>query len=63
MYGLPAIGFMAYNIVNAQAQPGLLANYGGTFSQRATTCSLASAAAPLAGPCHALPTQLGPPPQ
>jgi hypothetical protein len=34
--GLPAIGFMAYNIVNTQAAPGLLANYGGAFAHRAT---------------------------
>jgi hypothetical protein len=29
--GLPAIGFMAYNIVNTNAQSGLLANYIGVF--------------------------------
>lgn len=29
--GLPAIGFMAYDIVNANAQPGTLANYSGVF--------------------------------
>lgn len=29
--GLPAIGFMAYNLVNANAQPGRLANYGGVY--------------------------------
>jgi hypothetical protein len=32
--GLPAIGFMAYDIVNAHANPGLLANYGATFPHR-----------------------------
>lgn len=35
--GLPATGFMAYNIINTQAQPGMLANYGGAFHHRATT--------------------------
>ncbi|HEV7491694.1 MAG TPA: hypothetical protein VGO25_12855 [Rhodanobacteraceae bacterium] len=34
--GLPVTGFMVYNIINAQAQPGLLANYGGAFVHRAT---------------------------
>jgi hypothetical protein len=29
--GLPSIGFLAYNLVNANAQPGLLANYGGVY--------------------------------
>lgn len=29
--GLPAIGFLAYNLVNANAQPGRLANYGGVY--------------------------------
>jgi hypothetical protein len=36
LLGLPAIGFMAYNIINTQAQPGMLANYGGLFTHRAT---------------------------
>jgi len=34
--GLPVTGFMVYNIINANAQPGLLANYGGTFAHRST---------------------------
>jgi len=34
--GLPVTGFMVYNIINANAQPGLLANYGGTFPHRST---------------------------
>jgi hypothetical protein len=33
--GLPVVGFMAYNIVNENAQQGVLANYGGTFPLRA----------------------------
>ena len=38
--GLPVAGFMAYNIVNANAQHGILANYGGIFPLRATeSCS------------------------
>jgi hypothetical protein len=32
--GAPATGFMAYNIVNANAAPGKLANYGGIFPHR-----------------------------
>jgi len=40
LIGLPATGFMSYNIINTQAQPGMLANYGGAFHHRATTsCS------------------------
>lgn len=34
--GLPVVGFMVYNIINTQAQPGLLANYGGAFVHRTT---------------------------
>jgi hypothetical protein len=34
--GLPVTGFMAYNIINTNAQPGMLANYGGAFPHRAT---------------------------
>ncbi|HEY6943168.1 hypothetical protein [Dokdonella sp.] len=38
--GLPVAGFMAYDIINAHAQPGLLANYSGTFAHRKrVTCS------------------------
>ncbi|HEY6941587.1 hypothetical protein [Dokdonella sp.] len=29
--GVPALGFLAYNLVNANAQPGRLANYGGIY--------------------------------
>ena len=36
MNGLPATGFMAYNVINANANPGLLANYGGLFRHRAS---------------------------
>jgi hypothetical protein len=32
--GLPATGFMVYNIVNSNAQPGKLANYSGLFPHR-----------------------------
>lgn len=34
--GLPATGHMGYNIINANAQPGQLANYGGLFRHRAS---------------------------
>lgn len=32
--GLPVTGFMVYNIINSNAAPGRLANYGGTFAHR-----------------------------
>ena len=38
--GLPATGYMGYNIINTNAQPGQLANYGGLFRHRASkSCS------------------------
>jgi hypothetical protein len=38
--GLPATGFMGYNVVNANVTAGVLANYGGLFKHRASrTCS------------------------
>jgi len=38
--GLPATGFMVYNIINSNAQPGKLANYSGLFPHRASlSCS------------------------
>lgn len=36
LFGLPADGFMVYDVINTQAQPGLLANYGGGFAHRTT---------------------------
>lgn len=50
--GLPATGFMVYNIINSSAQPGRLANYGGLFPHR-TSLSCASAAPPgtVEDPC------------
>ncbi|MGN6518886.1 MAG: hypothetical protein ACTHK2_05630 [Dokdonella sp.] len=40
--GLPVTGFMAYNVINANAQPGKLANYSGVFAHRSTVgCSTA----------------------
>ena len=36
LHGLPATGFMVYNIINADAAPGKLANYGGVFPYRST---------------------------
>lgn len=35
LLGLPVTGFMAYNVINTNAQPGLLANYSGVFANRA----------------------------
>jgi hypothetical protein len=38
--GLPATGFMGYNVVNANVTAGVLANYGGLFRHRASrTCT------------------------
>ena len=37
LHGLPATGFMAYNVINTQAQPGKLSNYSGTFAHRSST--------------------------
>ena len=34
LVGLPVTGFMAYNVINTNAAPGRLANYGGTFRHR-----------------------------
>ena len=34
--GLPTTGYMAWNVINTQAQPGMLANYGGLFRHRAS---------------------------
>ena len=42
LLGLPATGFMAYNIINTQAQPGMLANYGGAFAHRVGAAQCAS---------------------
>jgi hypothetical protein len=43
--GLPVTGFMVYNVVNANAQPGVLGNYGGAFAYRsAEHCYSADAA-------------------
>jgi len=36
LQGLPVTGFMAYNVINANAQPGMLANYSGVFPHRST---------------------------
>ena len=46
MNGLPATGFMAYNVVNTNAQPGLLANYGGLFRHRASRSCVNGGTAP-----------------
>ena len=43
--GLPAIGFYAFNVVNANAQPGLLANYSGVFRHRASRSCVDTTAA------------------
>lgn len=42
LLGLPVTGFMAYNVINANAQPGLLANYSGAFAHRATASCVGS---------------------
>ncbi|MGN6518885.1 MAG: hypothetical protein ACTHK2_05625 [Dokdonella sp.] len=43
LHGLPATGFMVYNIINANAAPGKLANYGGTFPYRSIVSCTTSA--------------------
>jgi hypothetical protein len=51
LHGLPVTGFMAYNIVNKNAAPGKLANYGGTFAHHASvTCTQTST--PQSPNCH-----------
>lgn len=44
--GLPMTGFMVYNVINANAAPGKLANYGGLFSHRAGVACTAAATPP-----------------
>jgi hypothetical protein len=44
LVGLPVTGFMAYNVINANAQPGLLANYSGVFRHRSTTSCVGDSA-------------------
>jgi hypothetical protein len=46
--GLPATGHMGYNIINANAQPGMLANYGGLFRHRASRSCVGG---DVGGPC------------
>jgi hypothetical protein len=36
LVGLPVTGFMVYNVINAHAQPGMLANYSGLFPHHTT---------------------------
>ncbi len=43
--GLPVTGYEAYNIINANANPGALANYGGLFRHRASRLCTATAGA------------------
>jgi hypothetical protein len=49
--GLPVVGFMVYNVINSNAQPGKLANYSGLFPHRATTSCSSNAKPPLEDPC------------
>lgn len=44
LVGLPVTGFMAYNVINTNAQPGLLANYSGLFHHRSTTACIGGCA-------------------
>ncbi|MBO9665081.1 hypothetical protein [Dokdonella sp.] len=46
LLGLPATGFMAYNVINTQAQPGKLSNYSGTFAHRSQMACIGNV-----GPC------------
>lgn len=43
LFGLPATGFMVYNIINSNAAPGRLANYGGAFGHRTTMLCISEA--------------------
>jgi len=46
LHGLPATGFYAYNVINANAAPGKLANYNGLFRHRASrVCTVDNGAA------------------
>lgn len=51
LHGLPVTGFMVYNIINANAAPGRLANYGGAFPHRATVVCWSDAAFTGPNPC------------
>jgi hypothetical protein len=42
--GLPATGFMAYDVINSNAQPGKLANYSGVFPHRSSVACTTSGA-------------------
>jgi hypothetical protein len=55
LLGLPVTGFMAYNVINTNAQPGLLANYSGVFANRATASCAGSSTS-----CTAIVTQQNP---
>ncbi|HEX5123901.1 MAG TPA: hypothetical protein VFV97_11695 [Rhodanobacteraceae bacterium] len=55
LLGLPVTGFMAYNVINTNAQPGLLANYSGVFANRATASCAGSSTS-----CTAIITQQNP---
>lgn len=48
LHGLPVSGFMAYKIINRQAQPGRLANYSGVFAHRTTVSCTTDPANPQA---------------
>jgi len=48
--GLPVTGFMVYNIINSNAQPGTLANYSGAFPHRSTiSCADQGSSTDIAG--------------
>lgn len=45
VHGLPVTGFEAFNVINSNAAPGVLANYGAVFRHRASrTCTNAGTA-------------------
>ncbi len=47
LFGVPQIGFVAENYINANVTPGVLANYSGTIPHRSTvTCATGTAACP-----------------
>jgi len=48
--GLPAIGFLAVDYINANSTPGVLANYSGVYRHKSTVACSSSANAPATCP-------------
>ncbi|WP_395680628.1 hypothetical protein [Dokdonella sp.] len=50
--GTPEIGFLAYNLVNGNAQPGRLANYGGIYRDQWLGAGVAARDTPFGHECN-----------